>query len=265
MAHTGPERRGSEKTPTPEEIAEAKLTFRKEDDLATQLAVLDEIEWMIDEKRAALECAREDKHAAQPVSEEQANLDLPEADTRTPEELIVAYEAQYSRLPDDIRSRCTFDEFKSRLTANENHYLELAVGLRSGGELVYIDEEGNPVLREGGLEPVLKGLSYNETRETLYGKEYEEGNPHYGYAMPNSVNEIKAIERITRNPFIASENGREWRETHMEKRGENSEHSWRAVWNPSHLQVYFSDYRPPWHKDPTMLGVVRMLRVKKMA
>jgi hypothetical protein len=191
--------------------------------------------------------------------------DLPEKDERTLEQLIAAYKKQYDSLPDDIRSRCTFEELEQRLRANENHYLELARGLRGGGEVAFIDEEGTPVLREGGVEPVLMGVTYNRTREILYGEDYEEGTAHYGYEMPNSEGEVREIARATGRPFVADENRRGWIMAYVES-GKNPKQFYYANFR-AHEQsnhIIFCNNGYPDHEYSNG-GVVRLLRVKKMA
>lgn len=226
-----------------------------------------------EDRRLVMDCARQeaarvfglqivetptaevDADAPQGVTVEQANETTPEIPQQ--------FKAQYDKLPDEVKARCSWEELSGRLLAKEAHYLKLAMALQDGGELVYIDEQGNPVFRDGGVEPVLKGKSYNKTREILYGADYEEGTSHYGYEMPDSNEELCAIERITGRPFITSKNRDEYRATHMES-GENPSRSRYARFRPRGGDVrVFGDFFPydvyPW------LGLVRLLRVKKMA
>ncbi|MDA1060180.1 MAG: hypothetical protein O3B47_00100 [bacterium] len=179
-------------------------------------------------------------------------------------EIPQQFKAQYDNLPDQIKVRCTWKELSYRLVEQgDAHYLKLATDMEEGGELVYIDEEGNPVFREGGVEPVLKGKSYNQTREILYGKDYEEGTPHYGYEMPNSNEELRQIEEITGRSFVASNNRDEYRATHMES-GKKPSFSRRARFGPNSGNVSFYGAYDPNLESPK-LGLVRLLRVKKMA
>lgn len=172
------------------------------------------------------------------------------------------YKTQYEALPGEIKSRCAWEELSGRLLANEFHYLKLAKAMQNRGELVFIDKKGNPVFRDGGVEPVMTGMSYNKTREELYGKDYQEGTPHYGYEMPDSKKELRAIEQITGRPFVASNNKKEWRATHMES-GKNPSFARDANFYPNYGNVRLYDDRNPAFEDPR-LGVVRLLRVKKM-
>lgn len=134
--------------------------------------------------------------------------------------------------------------------------------MQDGGELVFIDKKGNPVFRDGGVEPVMTGTSYNRTREELYGKDYQEGAPHYGYEMPDNKEELRAIEKITSRPFVASNNKQEWRATHMES-GKNPSFARNAFFYPNPGDVNIYDANIPYFEDPRR-GVVRLLRVKKM-
>lgn len=179
------------------------------------------------------------------------------------EAALVRYKGQYDALPGEVKSRCTWEELSSRLSAKEGHYLKLAMAMQDKGKLVFIDKGGNPIFRDGGVEPVMKGMNYNDAREALYGKDYEEGTPHFGYEMPDGVDEIRAIEKFTKKPFVASDNGKEWRSTWMESK-KNPSFARDAVFIPDNGCVGVCVGNFPNSEGPRR-GVVRLLRVKKMA
>jgi len=178
------------------------------------------------------------------------------------EAALARYKSQYENLRQEVRSRCTWEELSSRLNAKEGHYLKLAMDQQDGGELVYVDKDGNPVFRDGGVEPVMKGMNYNDTREALYGKDYKEGTIHHGYEMPDSEEEMREIEKATEKPFVASDNGIEWRSSWMESK-KNPSSVRLAVFVPGDGRVFVYGGGLPL-RDPDR-GVVRLLRVKKMA
>ncbi|MBI2453124.1 hypothetical protein HYV56_00300 [Candidatus Peregrinibacteria bacterium] len=171
------------------------------------------------------------------------------------------YKVQYDKLPDNVKSRCTWEELSIRLLAQKGYYLNLAKDLQDGGEFVFIDKEGNPVFRDGGVEPVFKGKSYNEIKKILYGDDNQESGPHYGYEMPNDVKELREIEVITKRPFVASDNRQKWRATYMES-GKNPFLSRVARFNPDNGNVYVYDADYPYSEDSGR-GLVRLLRVQK--
>ena len=181
----------------------------------------------------------------------------------TAEAALARYKGQYDKLSGEIKSRCAWEELLSRLTAKGSHYLYLAMVMQDRGELVFIDKDGNPVFRDGGVEPELKGLNYGEARQVLYGIHYEEGTPHFGYEMPDSEEEIRAIEEITKRPFVASDSREEWRESWMESK-KNPSLVRVAHFSPRAGNVNFCDNHLP-NSGIHGCGVVRLLRVKKMA
>ncbi|MFA4890765.1 MAG: hypothetical protein WC604_00180 [Candidatus Gracilibacteria bacterium] len=260
-----PDRRQNEQPATPKEIAEVKLgeiPFRAEDGEDARRETLLAMAGLINEKYGkALGPATGQEPgnsaiATEPAAESQEASENPEA-------ALARYEGQYDQLPGEIRSRCTWEELSSRLAAKESHYLTLATAMQDKGELVYVDEDGNPVFRDGGVEPVMKGMNYNKTREILYGKDYKEGTVHHGYEMPDSVEELRKIEELTGKPFVASDNRKEWRSSWMESK-KNASFARYAYFLPYDGSVDLYVVNVPSDEAPRR-GVVRLLRVKKMA
>ena len=183
-----------------------------------------------------------------------------EAGTESPEAIaLVKYEAQYDTLPDEVKSRCTLETLESRLLANDGEYLKFAMGLQNGGDLVHIDPKGNPVLRDGGTEPVMKGMSYLKAFDAIYGEDYKEGVPRHGYEMADDVEEIRAIEAYTGKPFVADEKGEEYRETHLFTGKNPSESSYAGTIPGRQKAAIYSDSSPEAKVEHR--GVVRLLRV----
>lgn len=257
---------GKLKQLSPEGIAEVKLKeiqFRAEDSEETRRATLLTMTGIINKRYGE---ALKPQEGTQDVASEEPESPTanqaavePVESQETAEAALARYEDQYDKFPGEVQSRCSWEELSARLAAKESHYLKLATAMQDGGELVYVDEEGNPVFRDGGLEPVMKGMDYNEARTVLYGEDYKEGTPHFGYEMPNrNTGEITAIEKTTKKPFIAINDGE--RKSMWIESGKNPYHA------------YFVDYgiQAPWCnrtclpcKSPNR-GVVRLLRVKKM-
>lgn len=213
--------------------------------------------------RELLDGQRAETHGAAQAVVAEADVEPVAESQKTPEAATLArYKSQYDKLPKEVRPRCSWEELSSRLLANESHYLKLAMAMQDGGELVWIDSNGNPILRDGGVEPVMKGMSYGKTRRILYGKDYKEGTAHFGYEMPDSEEEIRAIERITGRRFVESGDQEELRATWMES-GKTPQTARFAYYTPHRSEVNFSVGDPD-HVVPDR-GVVRLLRVKKMA
>ncbi len=179
-------------------------------------------------------------------------------------DIPLIYQAQYAKLPDDVKLRCTWEELKTRLLAFGRHYLLQARNLRNGGNLVYIDEKGNPVFRNDGLTPILIGKNYNIIRKMLYGENYQEGAEHYGYEMPNSIEELRKIEEITGNPFVESEDRKAIVGTFMESGGGPFPRRFYriAFIDPRTRKVDITTNNP--YCKYIGVGVTPMLRVKKM-
>lgn len=190
-----------------------------------------------------------------------------------PKTILRKYKTQYHRLSENIKSRCSWDEIKTRLTANDNFYLKLAAGLDKKGILFGIDTEGNPLFADGGDQPVLMYKTYFATRKAVYfvrkskklvktGYEmfpYERSDIQGGGPFIKSP-EIEMYENYTKKPFITSPKGNEWRCSWLES-GEKPSWAGDAIFNPASGQVKIFD------EAPTMAGpsrgVRRLLRVKK--
>lgn len=246
----------------PEEIAEIKLKeiqFRAEDSEDIQKATLLAMAGIINKKYGqAIRSQEGDQDVASKKPE--SPVAVPES---AAEAALLRYKAQYEDLPQEVQSRCTQEELSSRLNAKDGHYLKLAMNMQDKGKLVFIDKDGNPIFRDGGTEPVMKGMDYHDARRALYGKDYKEGTPHFGYEMPDSVAEIREIEKFTKKPFVVSDNGKEWRSTWMESRKDTSFAREAAFNSVVEIVVDIHSDRMPYDVNPNR-GVVRLLRVKKM-
>lgn len=267
-----PERRQNEELAPLEEIAEVKLSqiqFRAEDSEDTRKATLLAMADLIGKKygkalepqEGALDTASGEQENPVVVSGPAAGaVEVAEPQETAEAAALLRYKGQYDKLSNEVQSRCTWEELSSRLNAKDSHYLNLAIAMQDRGELVHVDKDGNPVFRDGGVEPVMTGMNYNKAREALYGKDYKEGTVHHGYEMPNSEKEIREIEKFTKRPFVASDNRKEWRSSWMES-GKNPSFARNADFRPSDGNVnVYGVYNPSYGNSNR--GVVRLLRVK---
>ncbi|MFH1284771.1 MAG: hypothetical protein ABIH78_04270 [Candidatus Peregrinibacteria bacterium] len=196
----------------------------------------------------------------------------PEASAEIPKN----YKAQYDALPADIQSLCPWEELSARLLAQEGHYLQLTKSMPNGGELAYIDEEGNPVFRNGGLEPVMMGESYDEVMKALNLAGYEMPTRKDVRAIESmspetAEDEIRreVIERITGRtigkipgkPFVASDDEKTFRASFV-KTDEKPDFPWRVVYVPSNGNE--TSIERGFAAGNFWTGVVPLLIVRKM-
>ncbi|MBI5411705.1 hypothetical protein HZA43_00845 [Candidatus Peregrinibacteria bacterium] len=191
------------------------------------------------------------------------------------------YEALERRNPSGVIWRnlggVTWQEVETRLLANDSHFLKLAEAMAEGGILFGVDKDKNPLIADGGEEPILCGMNYADTRKTVIfsevtkiidGKMQEMQIPT-GYEMfPYSGNSDKSIEictfeDVTNNPFIYSKDKKHYRASYLES-GDNPPHDvWVACFNRGDSRVVVG------HDSPNIFdprcGVRRLLRVKKAA
>ncbi len=183
------------------------------------------------------------------------------------------YRTQYEFLFDpSLKAKCLWIEIKDRLLAKDGKFLKLAEGMVEGGVLFGVDDNGNPLFADGGEEPIMKGMSYSDTRNRVlyqydgYKMKKEGGQavptgyemfPHTGHNGKSA--EIIMFERTMNRPFIQSANDK-WCSSWLES-GEDPTSSGFALYNPSIEHVEITDYED--NADSAERGVRRLLRVKK--
>ena len=140
----------------------------------------------------------------------------------------------------------------------------LACDMVEGGLLFGVDKEGNPLFADGGLEPIICGLNYDDTLNAVMfmkrnGKEMSTGYEMFPYSgLYEKSDEILAFEAATGEPFIRSEDGKK------------SKGSWLAAQEVVGRRIEFDPEvggatlgdGVKRDKSPR-IGVRRLLRVKK--
>lgn len=191
---------------------------------------------------------------------------------------LTKYKEQYDGSGNSKLKNVPWATIQDRILEDEDFQLRAALDLEQGGELFGIDKEGNPLISDGGDEPVVKGMNYPDTRARVHFKhtsndkagtmiQGEDGQPistgyeMFGYVEPyNKSDEIEQYEAHAGKKFV--QNSKEYRSSWLES-GKNP--SWpRDVGSgPRNAASRVYDDAP---KDvyPTR-GVRRLLRVKKAA
>ena len=136
--------------------------------------------------------------------------------------ILTRFATDYDKWSPNLQARCSWEQVQAKLLANDGRYLELAENMNERGVLFGVDEGGNPLIADGGEEPIMRGMNYKDTRDrVLYehdrldklGKMVlgENGEPiPTGYEMfPFSGNydrssEIQMFEVNTGRRFIES-------------------------------------------------------------
>lgn len=120
-----------------------------------------------------------------------------------------SYKENYSKWLEVEKSQCSWEEVKTRLLANNGKYFRLAEKLQDRGILFGIDAEGNPLIADGGDDPVLRGRLYSESRVIVLDSGYElfpssaDDESKFEKNLQKSA-EIVTYERFTGKPFISS-------------------------------------------------------------
>ncbi len=124
---------------------------------------------------------------------------------------LVRFKADYERWPTKDKATATWEEVQKRLLANNGHYLNLASAMNEGGLLFGIDTEGNPLVADGGLRPIMCGMNYFDTREAVRftqngeGEKTPTGYEMFGFNRENQKShEVLAFEAFTAQPFVRS-------------------------------------------------------------
>lgn len=125
---------------------------------------------------------------------------------------LARFKADYDRWPDKAKQKCTWDKVQRRFLANDSRYLRLAVAMEQGGVLFGVDQQGNPLVADGGNEPILKGENYQNARKKVMFKKNETGyDDRTGYELfpykkitgqPCMSLEISDFQHFTCKPFV---------------------------------------------------------------
>lgn len=197
---------------------------------------------------------------------------------------LTGYKRQYDGSGNSKLKAVPWPTIQSRILEDEDFRLKAAQELEQGGELFGIDAEGNPLISDGGDEPVMKGMNYKDTRDRVHFKHTsndkagtlipgENGQPistgyeMFGYVEPyGKSDEIIQYEAHTGRKFV--QNSQNWCSSWLES-GENlgspENPSWpRFVSSYPYSAFSFVYYVNPQHENPSR-GVRRLLRGKRKA
>lgn len=179
-----------------------------------------------------------------------------------------------------IRAGCSWAEIQRRLLANGNHYLQLAEAMDGGGILFGVDEECNPLIANRGDEPIMKGRSYEDTRNRVLYKHNtndeiiigEGGQPvQTGYEMfpyagnCNKSPEILMYEAHTGKPFVRSFPDKNKRRSAWVESGKNPSQPRFVNFNPCRgytCMGMLDDPNVRIHLVPQVRGTRILLRVR---
>lgn len=188
----------------------------------------------------------------------------------------------YKRWPADEKTKCTWENIRERLLANNGHYLALAEAMAEGGLLFGIDVEGNPLVADGGTEPIFKDMNYLDARRAVLFKD-QACTESTGYEMfPVSVNnDFDFMEKYRyKNPKDKSKEILDF-EIFLDKDlgvfiGATTENASKGSWLESGDEVesaYYAHLNPGafhtnvFRQDPDEhfpdVGVRRLLRIRK--
>jgi len=201
---------------------------------------------------------------------------------------LAVYKEQYERWPAKDKAKISWQNVQERLLANNGHYLSLASAMNEGGILFGIDTESNPLIADGGLEPIMCGMDYFDTRDAVRftrndkGEKTPTGYEMFGYSASDisfltgldlKSPEIESFETFTRMPFV-SDGGKEEVYSGSWLESGDCDESWDDPL-PLARHADFNAHFIPYQKCQTEvshdlpqrsgwgLGVRRLLRVKK--
>lgn len=202
------------------------------------------------------------------------------ADTVEVDPRLARYKEQYNGSGNPKLKAVPWSTIQARILEDESFQLRAALDLEQGGELFGIDKEGNPLISDGGDEPVMKGMNYPDTRARVrfkhtsndkagtmiqgeHGQPISTGYEMFGYVEPyEKSDEIKQYESHTGKHFVQSPSKKEWRSSWLES-GENLSLP-RGVYSGPDREDSRVRYGGPQFVGDNR-GVRRLLRVKKAA
>ncbi len=120
----------------------------------------------------------------------------------------------------DLKLRCSWEELRDRLLANECRFLNLAGAMRQGGMLFGVDESGNPLFTDCGDELLHMGLPYFPARKEVCFVENQGVITCTGYELfPHVFGECQKspemimYEECAGRPFVNRERMQSWLES----------------------------------------------------
>ncbi len=133
---------------------------------------------------------------------------------------LTRYNEMYNKWDEADKKRAPWKFVQARLLNKD--YLAKAEALHLGGVLFGIDEAGNPLVADGGVEPIMTGKNYANARKAVMGeKKTPTGYIMFPYTEPYSKSpEMLAFEKFTGEPFVRSEDKQTWRSSWLDS-GEN--------------------------------------------
>lgn len=132
-------------------------------------------------------------------------------DSKLVETCRPSYKFMYNNWEAGDKEKASWEFVEERLLRKDN--LDKAASMHLEGILFGLDEQGNPMIADGSVAPMMIGMNYQNARKALIKKgwelfpciELEEKSP-----------EIFKFERFTRKPFVSSP----WKYSWLES-GEN--------------------------------------------
>ena len=108
--------------------------------------------------------------------------------------------SDYDKWSESDKSKCSWEDLKSRLFANEGRYLTLASSMVNGGVLFGTDSECNPLISDRCSEPLFKDLNLADAKQATCG---DADNPT-GYEMfsLSRPEEIETFEKFMGIRFV---------------------------------------------------------------
>ena len=174
---------------------------------------------------------------------------------------LASFLTHYDRWSAADKAKCSWPEVKARLLGNGSEDLKRAEAMPEGVILFGVDEQGNPLIANGGPGPVLTDMNYADTRKAVRLTEEDGKQVPTGYEMLSAEAEIRAYEAFTGRPVVQPVEGKEWAGIWRES-GDNPD-GWarraRVGAGGTRADLY-GDH--PGYRDPG-LGVRCLLRVLK--
>ena len=169
-----------------------------------------------------------------------------------PEDIrLASCKAQYERWSAADKDRCPWAQVKGRLLANNSEDLHRAETMEGGAILFGADKHGNPLIVNGGPEPILTNMNYTNTRNAVRFTEKDGKQVPTGYEMLSDEEEIRAFEAFTGKPvvqpsegFVPSSQDNGWRGIWRES-GDNPDWARCAFVVPGGVRAYLGGDRDP--------------------
>jgi len=209
--------------------------------------------------------------------------------------LLSRYQEQYEKLPEEIKTRCSWEEVQERLLANNSEMLKRATGLRRGGILFGVDSNGEALFKDDGSIPLKYGFPSScppeEERKIIRVRSVEEAKRTYwanyfeirrhahenGYELfphgespqgkPVFSDEMNQAEAATGEQFVCSTGDLVGYEASFLECGDNPGMAITATVNRAgrlddHWKASIAKNSPKGSRDETfVVGVIRLLRV----